>query len=353
MIKMLKKHIQQVYALFNIVLMLFQTVAPAAFLVTPAYAATEVQEVAVSGVALSFDKDSNEFTLTGAASDAVDYVLSYRGSDPELPEEAVIGTAEVTDGTFSETIYAGTCSGEDCVADEVVSGTVVLSNANYKAEYEITDGVLWLRSGAVATVAQVELGTKYVAPQNDDVTITFTKLPENPGTLSIEEITLTDEQVAELGALSTVAYDITSSMEDGTFEYELTLPLPEGSDETLEIKHAESVEELASAETVETIEVTDKVTAKGLDHFTVFVVIRQADIAVSIVDVLSDTTSWFFYNDETDAIDATLGSMVFGKATPPYGLGSAKISVTGTQRRNLATYQFSGTKLSEITELGF
>ena len=164
---MLKKHIQQVYALFNIVLMLFQTVAPAAFLVTPAYAATEVQEVAVSGVALSFDKDSNEFTLTGAASDAVDYVLSYRGSDPELPEEAVIGTAEVTDGTFSETIYAGTCSGEDCVADEVVSGTVVLSNANYKAEYEITDGVLWLRSGAVATVAQACISLRRLSKRSD------------------------------------------------------------------------------------------------------------------------------------------------------------------------------------------
>ncbi|MCB9800889.1 MAG: right-handed parallel beta-helix repeat-containing protein [Pseudomonadales bacterium] len=308
---MLKKHIQQVYALFNIVLMLFQTVAPAAFLVTPAYAATEVQEVAVSGVALSFDKDSNEFTLTGAASDAVDYVLSYRGSDPELPEEAVIGTAEVTDGTFSETIYAGTCSGEDCVADEVVSGTVVLSNANYKAEYEITDGVLWLRSGAVATVAQVELGTKYVAPQNDDVTITFTKLPENPGTLSIEEITLTDEQVAELGALSTVAYDITSSMEDGTFEYELTLPRPEGSDET-DVKYAEDLSSLKSANYVESLVVGKQQKVSGLTHFTIFVVTTPSALSGQACIDAGASTATDCYNTIQQAINAaTNGSTIY------------------------------------------
>ena len=64
-------------------------------------------------------------------------------------------------------------------------------------------------------------------------------------------------------------------------------------------------------------------------------------------------TGWLFYNDETDTIDPTLGSFVTGPGTPPLGTGSAQISVTGTQRRNLATYQFSGTPLADIATLRF
>lgn len=63
--------------------------------------------------------------------------------------------------------------------------------------------------------------------------------------------------------------------------------------------------------------------------------------------------NWFFYNDETDAIDNTLGTFVAGPGTPAGGSGSAKISVTGTQRRNLATYQFAGTPLASITSLRY
>jgi hypothetical protein len=67
----------------------------------------------------------------------------------------------------------------------------------------------------------------------------------------------------------------------------------------------------------------------------------------------TNTDGWFFYNDETDAIDASLGSFVAGPALPTYGVGSAQISVTGTQRRNLATYQFAGIALSDITVMKF
>lgn len=83
------------------------------------------------------------------------------------------------------------------------------------------------------------------------------------------------------------------------------------------------------------------------------VVVTQNDLATDIADVTANPTKWFFYNDETDQIDTSLGSMVAGPGTPPMGDGSAQMSVSGTQRRNLATYQFSGTKLSDITELKF
>lgn len=83
------------------------------------------------------------------------------------------------------------------------------------------------------------------------------------------------------------------------------------------------------------------------------VVVHPADMATSIADVVSDPTSWFFYNDETDAIDNSLGSFAAGPSTPPAGNSSVQISVSGSQRRNLATYQFSNVKLADITTLKF
>lgn len=134
----------------------------------------------------------------------------------------------------------------------------------------------WSVDGDKATTnAPVEEGVTYRAPQNDEVTVKFTKLPEEPGTLSIEEITLSDEQVEALGALTDTAYDITSTMENGSFEYELTLPFPKDADEDrVALKYAEDEDGLDDAKTVE----EGKVEAKNdslkaeLDHFTIFVV---------------------------------------------------------------------------------
>ncbi|MDM7923976.1 MAG: right-handed parallel beta-helix repeat-containing protein, partial [Pyrinomonadaceae bacterium] len=70
----------------------------------------------------------------------------------------------------------------------------------------------------------------------------------------------------------------------------------------------------------------------------------------------ASANNWLFYNDETDTPDTTLtalGTFIAGPGTPPYGTGSAQISVTGTQRRNLATYQFAGTVLSTITDFKY
>ena len=69
--------------------------------------------------------------------------------------------------------------------------------------------------------------------------------------------------------------------------------------------------------------------------------------------VACSATGWLFYNDETDAGDPTLGSFVAGPGAPVSGTGSAQISVTGTQRRNLASYEFSGTSLLSITAMSF
>lgn len=122
--------------------------------------------------------------------------------------------------------------------------------------------------GSYTTINNVVLNQTYPASQNEKVSITFTKLPENPGKLTIKEITLTDEQVAETGALSKVAYDISSDMADGTFEYTLTLPAPKT--DNVEVKASEDGQNFVTLGGVTAQ--TDTLTITGLNHFTVFVV---------------------------------------------------------------------------------
>jgi len=143
----------------------------------------------------------------------------------------------------------------------------------------------------VAKIGPVEKDVKYIAPQNDQVTITFTKLPEDVGSLTIEEVTLTKEQVEELGALSNKAYDITSSMKNGTFEYDLTLPKPKEVKE-VQIKYAESEDKLNDIKTIEEdVNVKDdEVKADGVNHFTLFIV--TADLSVlSVVPTINNVAS--------------------------------------------------------------
>jgi hypothetical protein len=62
---------------------------------------------------------------------------------------------------------------------------------------------------------------------------------------------------------------------------------------------------------------------------------------------------WFGYDDESDEVDDSLLDFVDGPESPPDGVGSVQVGVTGTQRRNVATYQFSGTVLADISSLAF
>lgn len=82
------------------------------------------------------------------------------------------------------------------------------------------------------------------------------------------------------------------------------------------------------------------------------VVVTSNDLEASKVAAQSNG-KWFFYNDENDQVDNSLGSFVTGPGSPPSGVGSVQISVAGSQRRNLATYRFGGTPLAAITTLAY
>ena len=83
------------------------------------------------------------------------------------------------------------------------------------------------------------------------------------------------------------------------------------------------------------------------------IVVRADDLADSLPQILSDPSKWYFYNDETDEIDNGLGTFVSGPGTPLSGTGSAQITVSGSEKVCLATAQFAGIPLDEISTLKF
>ena len=195
--------------------------------------------------------------------------------DP-APKAADPMVAPVTDPTPISAPAVDSTPSPDSTPAIVPAATVPTTPTVDAAGEATTERVIpeWVADGNKQTTgSSVVLGKKYVAPQNNQVTVTFTKLPENAGKLSIEEITLSDEQVASLHALSNKAYDITSDMADGTFAYTMTLPKPK-DEKKVEIKFAEDVAGLESADTVAKGDVTTKTdsVSAGLDHFTIFVV---------------------------------------------------------------------------------
>jgi len=137
---------------------------------------------------------------------------------------------------------------------------------------------VWLENGNIAiTNDVVVLEEVYTAPQNSAVSLTFTKLPEESGYLTIKEITLTDEEVEATGAISNIAYDITTDMLDGTYEYDLTLPT---TSDDVNVVYVENRDDLldGGTEVNETVIVENgKVEIEGLEHFTTFVVVDSPD----------------------------------------------------------------------------
>jgi hypothetical protein len=89
--------------------------------------------------------------------------------------------------------------------------------------------------------------------------------------------------------------------------------------------------------------------------FAATTTVYPSDMAVDFTDVGNNPEKWFFFDDE-DAVNdivPTIGSFVSGPGTPPEGGGSVQISVSGEERRNLATSQFGGIRIDEIEEMKF
>lgn len=163
--------------------------------------------------------------------------------------------------------------------------------------------------GSFTTSNPVVLNQAYRAPTNEKVSVTFTKLPENPGTLTIKQIILSQEDKEDLGAISDTAYDITSTMENGSFEYVLTLPAP--YTEGVEVKASEDRKNFVTLGGVTAQE--DRVTITGLTHFTIFVVTdpfpdSSQDVLINevVINPSPGGKEWVeVYNNSSEEVDLT------------------------------------------------
>ncbi len=154
---------------------------------------------------------------------------------------------------------------------------------------------VWHDNGDGSATVTVKEGGEY-AYGKSGFRIRFTKIDagknaDHPCEITVREVRLSAEQSAKLGALSDAAYDITSSMENGSFEYELILPTDDGKDgDEIEVVYADTVEDLLDAEKAETVDPDDvtldakdgEVRVSKIDHFTFFAVKRCERLGVSV-----------------------------------------------------------------------
>lgn len=251
---------------------LFSLFSPFSFLLsTPVYA----QEVSETPAEVSTTQPETQPAESPASTVNSDETSTPPSEEVTVPSGEEVSTppvpsAEETPATVVETSQQN--APIDQLLEDIETPEVEASAVLAPSLWEVTDGV-------ATTTSAVVLNQTYQAPQNDTVAVTFTQLPDNPGTLTIKEVKLTAEQMAELGAFSDTAYEITSSMTDGTFSYNLTLPLPDSAKgKAIEVKSGETVDEItANAEVVhEPKEIKpETITITGLNHFTVFVLVND------------------------------------------------------------------------------
>ena len=148
------------------------------------------------------------------------------------------------------------------------------------------------------TNGNVQLGVRYVYPQDNKVSVIFNCLPKEESqrtSLKIQKIKTSELSIPDTSEMGEYAYDITTGMANGDFSYDLTLPKPENStaqisyiEKTLD-QAIENVEffDLKKIEESKTKQQNDSVKATSVDHFTIFFVSNVIDA----VGLWSDTLS--------------------------------------------------------------
>lgn len=127
--------------------------------------------------------------------------------------------------------------------------------------------------GWAKTKEPVKLGIKYLFPQENKVSVTFKCLPKEGTTqLKIQKVKVSDLKLPEgVNPYGEYAYDITTGMTDGTFEYDMTLPKPQ--DKSVNVSYMEDkYGEVKQIGEEKVNQEGDKVRVEGIDHFTIYFV---------------------------------------------------------------------------------
>jgi parallel beta-helix repeat protein len=188
------------------------------------------------------------------------------------------------------------------ILDEGISDPAEIANPNVSEDEVIQEVVpeveevvaevkepLFTYVDGVYTVNKVVVNEEYVYPDNSNVRVKFTSITEE-GNLVISKVLLTEEEKSLLNTSDDYGWDISSSMTNGSFKYDLTLPNNTNSND-VEVKYSEDGNTYESID--DNLIVNENVIEiKGLEHFTVFVVVDPTPVPVgSDCTVMIGTTN--------------------------------------------------------------
>jgi nitrous oxidase accessory protein NosD len=185
---------------------------------------------------------------------------------------------------------------------------------------------------------------------NEDVSVTFTQLPSESQSLRIEKVFLTNEEIEKTNSVSNIAFDISTDMVNGSFEYDLTLPFQYGDDVTVGFTDNRDGLENGINE-LESFFENGVLNVKGLDHFTVFVVVETipAGITEGVDKVNEDCSAVlvdsnrYCYDTIQEAINAATGGETIYVGDGTYE-GPFVID-----KPNLTLQSINGANLTELT----
>lgn len=359
--KLLPQYFLQFTAFFIDISFLLQALlAPFLYLWSPAVALANTQPQ----VELEYHLTSHEFELNIEPVKSVAYTLQYETEQGITDGYQDHGPATV-DSRYQSIHPTGTQSSTDVVSFAPVRGKIDLTAQTESGEFTFNRSFI-IKEGNVSweqpadsswqriddqtyQIPQVQVGVPYRAPQDSAVTVTFTHLPFTPGTLTIREITLSAEQQTELGALTPTAYDITSDMADGTFQYSLSLPNPQ-PDQEVQVKYSEDGQTFTEVTGEKHQE--ENVILPGLDHFTVFVVTATTStdtVGPNTITVTPNSGNWWYWTDATATVE-----FITGPATAPSGTGSVNLQTTNVgSKAYIGTTAFNDQKLKEIKTFSY
>ncbi|MFA7628044.1 MAG: Ig-like domain-containing protein [Candidatus Dojkabacteria bacterium] len=197
------------------------------------------------------------------------FVLLFVSLYTFLPSLQAFGV--VIEDYASEDVSVGVDEGGD-ILDEGISDPAEIANPNVLEE-EVVEEPLFVYENGVYTVHKVMVGEEYVYPDNKDVRVRFTSVTEE-GDLVISKVELTEEEKELLNTSDDYGWDISSTMSNGSFMYDLTLPNSTESND-VEVKYSEDGN---TYESIDNEIVNENVIEiKGLEHFTLFVVVDSPD----------------------------------------------------------------------------
>lgn len=267
------------------------------------------QSVALQLTDLSLEIKDATLTVTVSKPITSPIQITYKNGEIEKGTQGVLKTIAGSQ-TASFSTYLGTCSGDECVADKVGTGKVIFPENNFEFEFSVSEKAeepVWFHDATTWMTASIVVDTVYIPGFDQAPEITFTKLPAGKHWLKVVPMTLSAEQISATGALSPIAYDITTDMPEGSFSFDLTLPTPEKLTKAKAVvKYAETLEELTTVKTFEALDsvTTDSVTVKNIEHLTVFVVTTIVPAATDAFCVANATTTGDCYNTLLAAITA-------------------------------------------------